>query len=386
MNDIFKILMISSRGPEETVFESQVLDIVKAWRKYGKVSLLYRSRLSKQVQVDAVTVSRIGRIVPELSRCLLHGERVLNKKWQWKDSFSLVHCRGAVGAWQVLHSMDKKQRSAVKVLYDCRGIIVEEMEGAWGSSWKKILLPVKMHELRKIEEYVVNEVDMLTTVSDGLSDYLERNYGRRADCIVRPVVNPDKFFFSTSSRVSIRNSLGSSPTDVLFIFVGGSDYWQSLDLLKKWWRCIRRSNFTLLILTHSPSDYDGWVSGESRSIGRIVVRSVPHKEVSSYMSAADFGILFRDEGLVNNVASPVKLSEYLCTGLQVITNLGVYQLIQPDDIQIINLIKLDPMKEFLTRDCAVRKSHALINLEKFSAEIAVNNIYKFVGGVTPRSP
>ena len=336
MNNGFKVLMISSRGPEETVFESQVLDIVRAWQKYGLVSLLYRSKLSKQVQLEGVSVIRIVRIVPELSRILLYGERVLNSNWKWKGGYDLIHCRGAVGAWQVLRSMDRKERYTTKILYDCRGIFVEEMEGIWGSSWKKVFLPIKSRELRIIEEYVVNNVDMLTAVSEGLSDYLEHHYGRRADVIIRPVVNPVKFFFSIKSRATIRQELDINDNERLFIFVGGGNYWQSLDLLRTWWSNLRQSNSTLLILTHNSCDYDDWVDRLSNSAGRIVIKSVSHQEVPSYMSAADFGILFRSPYLVNNVASPVKLSEYLCTGLMVLTNLTVYQRIQPDDIHVID--------------------------------------------------
>jgi hypothetical protein len=385
MNNAFRILIISSRGPEETVFESQVLDIISAWRKYGNVSLLYRSRLPKQVQVDGVRVTRIARILPELSRMLLYGERLLNSHWRWKDDFDLVHCRGAVGAWQVLRSMDKKQRKDAKVLYDCRGIVVEEMEGTWKSSWKRILLPMKMSELRKIEEYVVNEVDVLTAVSDGLSTYLEHYYGRKADRIIRPVVNPAKFFFSNTIRTSIRQSLGINEEQILFIFVGGGNYWQSLNLLKNWWNNSRKNDFTLLILTHNPSDYDKCLSESTASPGRIIIKSVSHQEVSSYMCAADFGILFREAGVVNNVASPVKLSEYLCTGLKVLTNLPVYQRIQSDDIIITDVKNLDSDNDFSIRDNAKREFRARKNIERFSAENAVKEIYDFIENKFPCS-
>jgi hypothetical protein len=375
MNSEFKVLMVSSSGPEETVFESQVIDMVRAWQNFGSVSLLYRSAVSKQVEVDGVEVRRIVSTVPQLSRVLLHGERLLNPQWRWHEGYDVVHCRGAVGAWQILHSMNKQQRKSVKVLYDCRGIVVEEMDGTWGNSWKKVLLPLKMSEMRKIEEYVVNEVDMLTTVSEGLSEYLKMHYGRRADQIMRPVVNTQKFYFSKSDRETVRCELGIGEADKLFIFVGGGAYWQSLDLLKNWWVNIRQTNFTLLILTHTPRDYDQWVAEVSSSIGRIVVKSVPHQKVCSYMNAADFGVLFRDAGLVNNVASPVKLGEYLCTGLQVLTNLNVYKNIQPSDIQIIDLNSLNMQQNYLIRDASIREARAQHNIGQFSAAHAVSRLY-----------
>lgn len=375
MNDDFKILMISSRGSEETVFESQVLDIVRAWQRYGNVSLLYRSRAAKPLLVDEVNISRISLVLPEICRFALHAERWLNKPWRWQAEPDLVHCRGAVGAWQVLHSMDRSQRKSVKVLYDCRGIVVEEMAGAWRDSCKKMLLPLKLRELRRIEEYVVNEVDYLTTVSEGLSDYLEFHYGRRADMIIRPVVNTQKFSFSLSDRIIVRKELGINDDDKLFVFVGGGDYWQSLDLLKNWWGTTQKPNYVLLILSHTPDFFDHWVT-DGAVPGRIIVRSVPHNYVSSYLSAADFGILFRDEGLVNNVASPVKLGEYLCSGLKVLTNLSVYQKIQPEDIDVIDLNSNGLICDYENRDASIREIRSHLNKELFSADYAVERLYK----------
>lgn len=385
MSGEFKVLMVASSGPEESVFESQVLDIVRAWRNHGEVSLRYRSKSDSEIKVDGVDVGRIRDIAPALGRLPLYLERLVNDQWTWLGGYDLVHCRGIVAAWQVLRSMSKQQRARVKVLYDCRGITVEEIEGMWSTSWKRALLPLKMSEMRRMENFVVNEVDILTTVSEGLSDYLFDHYGRRPDLIIRPVVNPDKFYFSAVQRDAVRKQMGVCNTDRLFLFVGGGDYWQSLGLLKCWWDSICRPNFTLLILTHKPSDYDSWLKEVSNKSGRVIVKSVPHSEVSSYMCASDFGILFRDSNLVNNVASPVKLSEYLCTGLQVLTNLTVYKSIQPEDIHLVNLSSVQANAEYVIRDNNERENRAAVNMNRFSAETAVKKIYDYVGQYRKRS-
>ena len=39
-----------------------------------------------------------------------------------------------------------------------------------------------------------------------------------------------------------------------------------------------------------------------------------------YLSAADAAIIWREQGITNKVASPVKFSEYVCCGLPIITN------------------------------------------------------------------
>ena len=41
------------------------------------------------------------------------------------------------------------------------------------------------------------------------------------------------------------------------------------------------------------------------------------------LSAADFGLLLRENNIVNNVASPTKFAEYLMAGLPVIISNGI---------------------------------------------------------------
>ena len=55
----------------------------------------------------------------------------------------------------------------------------------------------------------------------------------------------------------------------------------------------------------------------------VITKYVKYEEVSGYMSAADVALIFREKNIVNKVASPVKFSEYLCSGLPVISNKNV---------------------------------------------------------------
>ena len=55
----------------------------------------------------------------------------------------------------------------------------------------------------------------------------------------------------------------------------------------------------------------------------IISKFVPYIEVSDYLNAADIGIIIRNNDIVNNVASPIKFSEYISCGLPVISNKSV---------------------------------------------------------------
>ena len=368
-----KILLVSSGGPENSVFESQVLGMARAWRKYGETGFLYRSNQKQDVSIEQVDVIRFNKL-PDVARLLLNIERLYNG-WNKKvEQYDLIHCRGPISAWMVLKSLKKKQRNKVKVCYDCRGVVVEETAGYWGTGWKKFILPLKNYELRQMENLAVKNSDFITAVSEPLSKYLKTHYGRSADLIIRPVVDGKQFNFSETKRNEIRNALDMGINDRLFLFVGGTSYWQSLDLLKEWWH-LNGTNNVLMVLTHNPKQMaEQWQLTEKQGVGKMIVKSVPHKEVAAYMSAADFGILFRDNILVNRVASPVKLSEYLCAGLPVLTNIQQYQEIQPRDIIIINPKSILKTNEINVRDINKRLACSLENVEVFNSNYAAERI------------
>ena len=46
--------------------------------------------------------------------------------------------------------------------------------------------------------------------------------------------------------------------------------------------------------------------------------SVEHSLIDRYLSSADFGFLIRKRNIINQVASPLKFSEYLICGLPII--------------------------------------------------------------------
>jgi len=55
----------------------------------------------------------------------------------------------------------------------------------------------------------------------------------------------------------------------------------------------------------------------------VITLFVPYEEVPKYLNAVDVAVVWRDNDIVNQVASPVKFSEYICSGLPVIANDGV---------------------------------------------------------------
>ena len=118
------------------------------------------------------------------------------------------------------------------------------------------------------------------------------------------------FAFSQVIRNQYRNKLKLASKDIVFVFMaGGISNWQNTQEIIN---SIAEKGYKLLNL-----------SKQEIKINNVINLYVPYKEVPHYLNAADIGIVWRNSDTVNKVASPVKFSEYVCTGLPVIANNGV---------------------------------------------------------------
>ena len=96
----------------------------------------------------------------------------------------------------------------------------------------------------------------------------------------------------------------------MFLFsTGGGGNWQNTsDIITK----IADKGYKILNLSRQKIDKKN-----------VINLFVPYEEVPKYLNAVDLAVVWRDDNIVNNVASPVKFSEYVCVGLPVIANNGV---------------------------------------------------------------
>ena len=49
-----------------------------------------------------------------------------------------------------------------------------------------------------------------------------------------------------------------------------------------------------------------------------MVKEVPHNDVKYYLRITDVGIVIRDSNIVNRVAAPTKIAEYVTSGVQLL--------------------------------------------------------------------
>jgi len=105
---------------------------------------------------------------------------------------------------------------------------------------------------------------------------------------------------------------------VVFVYLGIGAPWQCPAETVALFREIKRRLPAAYLWVVTP-DHDRF----SRLLADVApedhrIEYCPHHQLAERLPAADFGFLLRKRGLINRVASPVKLPEYLASGLPVV--------------------------------------------------------------------
>ena len=221
---------------------------------------------------------------------------------------TVFHIRGEVLALKARKAISRfNNHSLQSVLVDIRGANKEELIEFTDLSPSKLRLKLLNNQwaIKKLKKY-----GGVTAVSSNLKKYVTRISNRPAESVaVIPCLAGKKFEYSHEQRVHYRKKLELPDSTPLLIFSsGGSAKWQKQDDLA----VLAKKNWKLLNLSKKVIDHPN-----------VINRFVPYEEVPAYLSAADVAIIFRAKSIVNDVASPVKFSEYINVGLPVIADHNV---------------------------------------------------------------
>lgn len=216
----------------------------------------------------------------------------------------------------------KKAGKIEKVIFDARGAYkaeLNEYDVVQNESIKK--------QINEIEKEVVLNSDFRLVVSNSLVSYWKKEFGYASDKhIVVPCTLSNDFIFDfpTNEKLGeIKREIGFNENDIVIAYSGSTAGWQSFTLVEGLLTKLMtaNNNIKLLWVTHHLNEQSEFVK---QFRGRIKTAWVKHEMVKNYLLASDYGLLFRENSVTNQVASPVKFAEYLSCGLDVIIseNLG----------------------------------------------------------------
>ncbi len=242
-----------------------------------------------------------------------------------KNTPVIYHCRGESAAeWAILL---REHFPGDKVVLDVRGywpaewlyqIGIESPEKATGDNL------AEYNQLKNKLTTVISKVDVLTTVSDALRALLKNELGATQKCAVVPccvthITNDDK-------RAALRKEWHVKDDELLLVYSGTTAAYQHLeDLTIPFMQRLAKSNpkVKLAFFSSQPDKIQQMLVAADADLSKIILKSFPQNEVAGALTACDAGILIRKPTLVNRVANPVKIAEYLAAGLPIIIEKGI---------------------------------------------------------------
>jgi len=302
-------------GDYGSVFESQVLDLLESMNSLPGINLVlllcgYRNKQEKEEilkRVKGISFDvKFFKVYPNYPLYNIFNSisiaNVLAGCFIIEQT--IVHIRGELLARLSLYPLKKAGIPVSNILVDVRGVTVEEITQY--SKLSKALKKFKIKNSTSSTQFLA-EFLHISVISESLRDYIHNNSGIPHEKIyVVPCLSGSSFVYNSLKRDIIRTKLGLNKEDHLFVFSSGSrSFWQKNEAIVT----IADKGYKVLNLSHNKIIHCN-----------IFNYFLDYKEMPDYLSAADIALLIRDQSIVNQVASPVKFSEYVCSGLPVISN------------------------------------------------------------------
>ncbi|MEP4135879.1 MAG: glycosyltransferase, partial [Cyclobacteriaceae bacterium] len=141
-------------------------------------------------------------------------------------------------------------------------------------------------------------------------------------------IDLDDFHFDPDGRLHIRNELGLNDESRLIIYVGkfGGIYYTA-EMAGRVFGKIADSNPQTFFYIISPDSKEeireGFLAGGLKENQFLIKGKVPYEELSSHISAADFGILLVPSYPSQQYRCPIKTANYLACGVPYIITEGI---------------------------------------------------------------
>ena len=184
---------------------------------------------------------------------------------------------------------------------------------------------LRSYIVRLLDLMEIRRSDRLACVSRRLKDWVIRETSRHDVEIIPCCIDKSKISFDPKSRAEIRHRYGFNDENKVICYMGGVSVWQRIsDIVQLCERISHlRSTYRFLFVVRQTELVTKIIQETDLAMEKCRVLRCLHSEVPKYMSAADAGIIMRHDIVVNNVACPIKIGEYLGCGLPVILTRGI---------------------------------------------------------------
>lgn len=319
-----KLLYVSDCFRSLSVFESQVHTLCNKHAEQYDVTLLALckpSEMTLPILPDAKYKLEKFKKLPKFFSMLSQKLALLSfKQASLFEQADIIHCRGHIGTLFAL-LVCKKYGINKPIISDIRGVVPEEflsLDIPFSSLYSKLA--------NHVESYLFKNIDQFFFVSDNMESHYRKKYGKYtfSSETYPTIVNDELFFQDKNKRIEKRKELAYSEKNQVYCYVGNTASWQKLDSILTVFnsKSQETEQLRLLVVTTEPDAVNEMLQSKGINNQAITVTSSDYRNVPLFLNAADYGLLIRDDNVVNQVASPTKRNEYAACGLPIVTNLA----------------------------------------------------------------
>lgn len=213
-----------------------------------------------------------------------------------------------------------------RIVWDADGLPADERVDFAG--WSKRGLPYRA--LRQVERAMLRLADQTMVRTANAAEILRARAGKNTPRIV--VVpngrDAERYAPSDAHRTRVREQEGIAADAPLLISVGslGPQYYPEVQVALVASLLRQHPKAWAVFLSAQAASLEASLREAGAPLERVVLRRVPAPEVAPWLAAADVGLALRAPAFSQQAVCPLKVGEYLLSGLPVIATRGVGDL------------------------------------------------------------
>ncbi len=318
-----KLCYVVFREDNTMVFHSQVLEYLQVLKNNPDIEqtelIVFRKSKKEPLEqrihkyVDHCKTFASGRIFLNFQLCFYAKKlrQYIKKTYNKNDNIAVI-CRGGNSSYIASKALKRIPNS--RILFDNRGLPIEESQMRNDNIIRKFVRVMK----KQVINYAKSHCDMYNFVTSPMRDYLVEKYNYKSDIpftIIPTLYNTEDNISSTPDNNVCKCDF---KFDFTVSYIGSMAVWQSSNKLIELIVAIgnKYPKARFFILTKDNLSFSDAIPKDIKD--RIIFKNVPHSEIKHYLANSDLGIVLRDDNIVNRVAAPTKIAEYLTSGIPIL--------------------------------------------------------------------
>lgn len=253
---------------------------------------------------------------------LYYAARILKKTLANYYAYKLI-ARGPLAGWICLHAYHPLR--CTQLIIQARGLLAEEYQYTHQKNYS-FFHRIRTKQYAAIEAYVYKHpAPLFEAVSTALTSYMHTTFAtpkQRISIAHEDIPNAIDKKQICSWRTAIRAKLNIPDTSYVICYNGSLKPWQCpIEMIQYVQKQLTEHPHALfLILTQDTCDAEKMMIAHGIPASSYRIYATGYDTIYQYLSAADEGLLFREQHIINWVSRPTKLLEYRAIGLKVTHN------------------------------------------------------------------